>query len=215
MLAGTGWNHVAATWDQADGCRLYFNGLQVDFQIHTGNIADLAVIRLGRPASNFRFHQGLSDDVRLFDHAITVEQVNEIMTKGEDPLKAGAPNPGNGAVATIDVAETLTWSAGEGASRHDVYFGADRDALANATTDSPEYQGNQAQTSLSVAGMVEFGGGDYYWRVDEVAANGTVIAGAVWKFTVPDYLIVDDFESYNDLNEDEEGSNRIYLTYAA
>jgi hypothetical protein len=213
MLAGTGWNHVAATWDQTDGCRLYFNGLQVDFQIYTGNVADLATIRLGRPASNFRFHDGFLDDVRLFDHALTAEQVNEIMTKGEDPLKAGAPSPGNGAVATIDVAETLTWSAGEGASRHDVYFGADRDALANATTDSPEYQGNQAQTSLSVAGMVEFGGGDYYWRVDEVAANGTVIAGAVWKFTVPDYLIVDDFESYNDLNEDEEGSNRIYLTW--
>jgi len=213
MLAGAGWNHVAATWDQTDGCKLYFNGLQVDFQLYTGNAADLAVIRLGRPASNFRFHEGLSDDVRLFDHAITAEQINEIMTKGEDPLKAGAPSPGNGAVAPIDMAETLTWSAGEGASRHDVYFGVDRDAVANATADSPEFQGNQAQTSLSVAGMVEFGGGDYYWRADEVAADGTVVAGAVWKFTVPDYLIVDDFESYNDINEGEPGSNRIYLTW--
>jgi len=30
---------------------------------------------------------------------------------------------------------------------------------------------------------------------------------------VADYLIVDDFESYNDLNEDELGSNRIYLAW--
>ena len=213
MLAGAGWNHVAATWDRTDGCRLYFNGVQVDFQMYTGNVADLAVIRLGRPASNFRFHDGFLDDVRLFDHAITAEQVNEIMTKGEDPLKAGAPIPGNGAIATIDVAAMLTWSAGEGASQHDVYFSADRDAVANATADSPEFQGTQAQTSLSVDGKVEFGGGDYYWRVDEVAADGTVVAGAVWKFTVPDYLIVDDFESYNDINEGEPGSNRIYLTW--
>ncbi len=212
-LAGAGWSHVAVTWDRTDGCRLYFNGLQVDFQAYTGNAADLAVIRLGRPNRNFRFHKGLSDDVRLFDRAITVEEINDIMTKGEDPRKAGAPSPSNGTVATIDVAETLTWSAGEGASQHDVYFGADRDALANATAGSPEFQGNQLQRSLSVAGMVEFGGGDYYWRVDEVGADGTVVAGTIWQFTVPDYLIVDDFESYNDINEGEPGSNRVYLAW--
>jgi len=215
MLAGTGWNHVAATWDQTDGCRLYFNGLQVDFQIYTGNVVDLAVIRLGRPAGNFRFHDGLLDDVRLFNHAITAEQVNEIMTKGEDPLKAGAPSPGNGSVATLTVAETLRWSVGEGASQHDVYFGADHDAVANATTDSPEFQGNQAQTNLSVAGMVEFGGGDYYWRVDEIAADGTVTAGTIWKFTVPDYLIVDDFEAYDVGNNEIWWSWKDGLGYAA
>jgi len=207
MLAGAGWNHVAVTWDRTDGCRLYFNGLQVDFQAHNGNVVDLAVIRLGRPAGNFRFHDGLLDDVRLFDHAITAEQVSEIMTKGEDPLKAGAPSPGNGSVATLTVAEMLRWSAGEGASQHGVYFGTDHDAVANATTDSPEFQGNQAQTSLSVAGMVEFGGGDYYWRVDEIAADGTVTAGMVWKFTVPDYLLVDDFEDYN------VGDNQIWFAW--
>ena len=207
MLAGAGWNHVAVTWDRTDGCRLYFNGLQVDFQAHNGNVVDLAVIRLGRPAGNFRFHDGLLDDVRLFDHAITAAQVNEIMTKGEDPHKAGAPSPGNGSVATLTVAETLSWSAGEGASQHGVYFGTDHDAVANATADSPEFQGNQAQTSLSVAGMVEFGGGDYYWRVDEIADDGTVTAGTTWKFTVPDYLIVDDFEAY------DVGNNEIWWSW--
>ena len=207
MLAGTGWNHVAVTWDRTDGCRLYCNGLQVNYQGHNGKEADLAVIRLGRPNRNFRFLKGFLDDVRLFDHAITAEQVDEIMTKGEDPLKAGAPSPGNGSVATLTVAETLSWSAGEGASQHGVYFGADRDAVANATTDSPEFQGNQAQTSLSVAGIVEFDGGDYYWRVDEIAADETVIAGTIWKFTVPDYLIVDDFEDY------DVGNNEIWFAW--
>ena len=39
-----------------------------------------------------------------------------------------------------------------------------------------------------MAGLVEFGGGDYYWRIDEVEAGGMVQAGYVWKFTVPDYF---------------------------
>jgi len=214
MLAGTGWNHVAATWDQTDGCRLYFNGVQADFQGFTGNVADLAVIRLGRPASNFRFHDGLLDDVRLFDHAITAEQVNEIMTKGEDPRKAGAPSPGNGAVETIDAAATLTWSAGEGASQHDVYFGTDADTVAgaDASDTSGIYRGQQALTNYT-PDEVEWAGGPYYWRIDEHNADGTVTKGNVWSFTVLDYLIVDDFESYNDINEDEPGSNRIYLAW--
>jgi len=45
--------------------------------------------------------------------------------------------------------------------------------------------------------LVEFGGGDYSWRIDEVEADETVHAGNIWMFTVPDYLVVEDFESYN------------------
>ena len=209
-LAGTGWNHVAVTWDQTEGCTLYCNGAQADFQGHNGKAADLAVIRLGRPNRNFRFLKGFLDDVRLFDHAITTEQVNEIMTKGEDPLKAGAPSPGNGSVATLTVAETLTWSAGEGASQHGVYFGTDREAVGTADNSSPEFQGNQPGTSFPLAGLVEFGGGDYYWRIDEVDADGTVHTGYVWTFTVPAYLVVEDFESYDD---DIDGGTTIYQTW--
>ncbi|MHC4120441.1 MAG: LamG-like jellyroll fold domain-containing protein, partial [Planctomycetota bacterium] len=214
-LAGTGWNHVAATWDRTDGCRLYFNGSQVDFQMYTGSPADLAVIRLGRPASNFRFNEGLLDDVRLFDHAISAEQLNEIMARGEDPLKAGAPSPGNGAVATIDVAATLAWFAGEGASQHGVYFGADADAVAGADASDTTgvYRGLQAATSYAVPEGVEWAGGPYYWRIDEHHADGTVINGNVWSFSVADYLIVEDFESYNDIESGQPGSNLVYETW--
>jgi len=38
----------------------------------------------------------------------------------------------------------------------------------------------------------------YYWRVDEIAADGSTQTGEVWRFTT--YLVVDDFESYNDLD---------------
>jgi len=37
----------------------------------------------------------------------------------------------------------------------------------------------------------------YYWRVDEVY-NENPTKGPIWSFTVGDYLMVDDFESYTD-----------------
>jgi len=119
-----------------------------------------------------------------------------------DTKLAGNPDPQRHATVDIRKTTSLSWSAGDAAASHDVYFGADRDAVAAATADSLEFQGNQVGTSLSVTGMIEFGGGDYYWRVDEVEADGTAPAGTVWKFTVPDYLIVDDFEAY-DVNNNE------------
>jgi hypothetical protein len=50
----------------------------------------------------------------------------------------------------------------------------------------------------------------YYWRVDEVETGGTVLTGTVWSFTTANFLIVDNMESYNDLNPDEPDSNRIF-----
>ena len=68
--------------------------------------------------------------------------------------------------------------------------------------------GRQAATSYAVAGLVEFGGGDYFWRIDEVEADGTVRTGSVWKLTVPDYLLIDDFESYSN-----DVGNRVFQTW--
>ncbi len=217
MLAGAGWNHVAATWDAVDGCRLYFNGAEVDFQAHTANIADLSAIRLGRPISTGngnRYHDGLLDDVRLFDHAITAAQVNEIMTKGEDPRRAGAPSPSNGSEAPINVATTLTWSTGEGASEHDVYFGTEQAVVADADASDTTgvYKGRQNATSYTPDGIT-MDSGPFYWRIDEVANDGTIVEGGVWSFTVADYALVDDFESYNDIPAGEPGSNLVYVAW--
>ena len=125
------------------------------------------------------------------------------------PVKASRANPNNGAV---DVRQTtmLSWSAGEAAASHDVYFGTDADAVKNADTSSPEYKGSRQLGSESYdPGKLEWDT-TYYWRVDEVEDGGTIQKGNVWSFTTANFLIVDDMESYNDINEGEEGSNRIY-----
>jgi hypothetical protein len=156
--------------------------------------------------ANDRFFPGPLDDARIYDRALTQDEIQQIM-RG-DPTLAGDPNPTRGAVVDIRDASFLSWSAGDGAVSHNVYLGTDRGATAAAGPDSAEYQGNQPGTSLSLAGLVEFGGGDYYWRIDEVQADGAVVAGEIWKFTVPAYLLVDDFESYTN-----EVGSRVFETW--
>jgi hypothetical protein len=113
------------------------------------------------------------------------------------PFKASHPKPPNGAV---DVKQTqiLRWSPGENASSHQVYFGTDREAVRTATTTSAEYRGTQDRGSESYGpGKLEWDT-TYYWRVDEVANDGSVEKGHIWSFTTADFLPVDDFEDYTD-----------------
>jgi hypothetical protein len=177
----------------------------------TKPMVNVTSFTIGSANGGANIFPGMIDDVRLYNKALTVEEIQQVML-GNKQL-AGSPVPDIGAIVDIRDISSLSWSAGDAAASHDVYFGTDRDAVAGADNAAPQFRGNQTGTSLSLADLVEFGGGDYYWRIDEVEADGTVIAGTIWNFTVPDYLIVDDFESYNDLNEDEPGSNRIYLTW--
>jgi hypothetical protein len=55
----------------------------------------------------------------------------------------------------------------------------------------------------------------YYWRVDEVndVETPTTWQGEIWSFSTQEYLDVDDFESYNDLDPNDPNSNRIFNTW--
>ncbi len=123
----------------------------------------------------------------------------------------GNSNPSNGAV---DVKQTpvLTWVSGIFAASHNVYFGTDADAVKNADTSSPEYKGTRDLGAETYdPGKLEWDT-TYYWRIEEVndANPDSPWVGLVWTFTTGHFLVVDDFEAYNDLNPDEPGSNRIF-----
>ncbi len=114
-------------------------------------------------------------------------------------------DPANGAV---DVTQTpvLTWTPGLGAS-HAVYFGTDAASLelkSSGSLGSESYAPGQLEWNTT-----------YYWRVDE--ANSTNAdspwTGPLWSFTTANFLIIDDMESYNDLDEGDPESNRIYLAW--
>jgi len=114
-------------------------------------------------------------------------------------------DPANGAV---DVTQTpvLTWAPGLGAS-HEIYFGIDASSLENKAS------GNLGSESFE-PGELEWNT-TYYWRIDE-ANNANVNSpwiGPLWSFTTANFLIIDDMESYNDIDEGQAGSNRIYLAW--
>jgi hypothetical protein len=127
------------------------------------------------------------------------------------PVRAGSPNPTNGA---IDVSQTaiLKWTAGEDTARHKIYFGTNEDAIRNADTSSPEYIDTRDIGSENYdPGKLPWDT-TYYWRIDEIndLNPDSPWTGPVWSFTTANFLIVDDFESYNDFNPDDPESNRIF-----
>ena len=112
------------------------------------------------------------------------------------PGAVGNPQPANGAT-DVPMATRLRWTAADNAASHQVYLGMDKETVRSADTGAPEYKGPKTLGDESYdAGLLDLGT-TYYWRVDEVY-NGNPVKGPVWRFTVGDYLMVDDFESYTD-----------------
>jgi hypothetical protein len=119
--------------------------------------------------------------------------------------------PSNGAV-DVKQTQVLSWSPGEAAASHQVYFGTDKEVVRNADTSSPEYKGTRDLGSETYdPGMLEWDTA-YYWRIDEVNNTNpdSPWTGPLWSFTTADFLIVDDFESYNDIDPPDPESNRIF-----
>jgi len=201
------WQHVAATWDINGQVLLYLNGGEPFAADHTGNNFRFSGrLRMGGPNSNVRFYIGSLDDVRLFDRVLSAAEIIETM-RG-DPLLAWKANPSNGAIPNIKDATPLTWSPGDMASEHDVYFGTDKAAVVDANTSTPDiYRGRQSTTSYTPPEGVEWGGGPYYWRIDQYNTDGTISMGRIWSFTVADFVLVEDFESY------DAGDNQIWYAW--
>jgi len=127
------------------------------------------------------------------------------------PVQAYGAKPSNQAT-DVKQTVTLSWKPGDYAVSHEVYFGTDKDAVKNADNGSPEYKGTRDLGSESYdPGMLEWDT-TYYWRIDEVnnANPDSPWPGILWSFTTANFLVVDDFESYNDLDPADPESNRIF-----
>jgi len=124
------------------------------------------------------------------------------------PGAVGNPQPANGA-AGVQMIATLDWTPADNAVSHELYFGTDAEAVKNATKSSPEYVGPKTLGSESYDPGGLAWDSSYAWRVDEVYPAETV-KGLVWTFTTADFLLVDNFEAYNDIDPPDEASNRIF-----
>jgi hypothetical protein len=137
--------------------------------IYVGARNDLNVDRFyGNPSID----DGLVDDLRLYNRVLSSTEVATLAAGGvpQPPSQASNPSPADSA-ADVSINADLSWSAGSGATSHDVYFG----------TSSPgSFQGNQTATTFDTGSMSN--DTTYYWRIDEINAEGTT-AGTVWNFT--------------------------------
>jgi len=204
-LQANRWYHLAATYD-GNALIAYRDGVLITTNMAaTGTPnAESNSLKFARHAANAsQFFTGTVDEARVYNRTLTADEIAEVM-KGDTSI-AWAPNPGNGTMLEIGDVLPLSWSAGDNASQHDVYFGTDKDAVANADASDASgiYRGRQGAATFNPAEGVEWGGGPYYWRVDESNTDGTIGTGKLWTFAVTDYLLVDGFEDYNNYPPDE------------
>jgi hypothetical protein len=123
-------------------------------------------------------------------------------------VHAREPYPDSGAT-DVDVNVTLGWRAGREAAEHNVYLSTDEQAVIDGTdavTTTTETSHGPLSLDLSMT---------YYWKINEVnmVETPSMLEGDLWSFTTQEYFIVDDFESYNDLDPDDPESNRIFNTW--
>ncbi len=116
------------------------------------------------------------------------------------PVVAGYPSPTSGTTGLAPHV-ALSWRPGREAGTNDIFLGTDATNLTKvASTVSATYE-----TDLAL-------GQTYYWKVVEVnnAKTPSSWEGPVWSFSTTRFLILDDFETYNDL---EGKGTRIYETW--
>ena len=215
------WHHVAAALGEPIAVILGDNGVwsvgHTNLIINgilqsSGELMDIPVntarswnVRIGGQTDSSYF-EGLIDDVRIYDRDVTEEIVRPPWAR-----LAWNPRPPDRSKVDIERAVPLCWSPGDWAAQHDVYLGTDKYAVSGADTSDTTgiYRGRQEPNEYTPLGDIEWGDGPYYWRIDEVEADGTTIhRGRLWSFTVVNYLFVDDFESYDDY------CNRIFYTWS-
>ena len=124
-------------------------------------------------------------------------------------IAATDPKPANQDfhAGTDDGTVHFSWKGAEGIAKHRLVLGADPDVVASST--AYEYEGTA--TEYTKTGLYSLQ--TYYWRVDEVEADGTVHQGSVWSFK-PRQLAFPEAEGYGRYaNGGRGGSGRFSGAY--
>jgi hypothetical protein len=197
LQAGT-WYFLAATYAEAvDGgvIRTYVNGVFDQEQITTIVMAPSGeTFKIGRDphAPGSGEFTGVLDDIRLYNQVLTESELRDVMRGKRPPSEvAAAPVPSE---KQTDVARdaVLSWTPGDYAGTHDVYFGTLFTDVNSASRSNPlGVLVSQSQDANSYVPPEPLGYGQtYFWRIDEINAppGTTLYRGDVWSFATEPML---------------------------
>jgi len=194
------WHHIAGIFDNGTAS-IYIDGFAEPSKT-LGTSYGIGSTRYGLIGANSEegtFDDGttsggppipLIDDMAIYDKAFTEDEMRQ--TYGNLSL-AWQPQPTLGAVGDIWAMASFSWTPGDGAVEHDVYITTDANAIvaADATDTTGAYRGRVAEASYVATGGIVFDS-VHYWRVDEVAADGTISKGRIWTFTTTAEIVLYD-----------------------
>ncbi|MHC4397462.1 MAG: DNRLRE domain-containing protein, partial [Planctomycetota bacterium] len=134
-------------------------------------------LNVDRYYGNSSTNDGLLDDVRLYDRALSQGDISSLFTGGI--TMAHSPSPADTA-ADVSITPELSWTPGDYADTHDVYLGTDANAVADANNSSDEFMDNVDVNNYD-PNTLDYST-TYYWAIDEVN-DTTIWPGDVWSFT--------------------------------
>jgi hypothetical protein len=130
-------------------------------------------LRTGESINSFNLYFSVSELPPLAGLFPLLMQLPRTMPANLTP-NAVKPEPSDGTTVSASISPKLRWVSGINAAAHRVYFGSRSDELSLlAEVTSPDYDRLPTLETNT----------KYYWRVDEVQADGSVAVGDVWSFT--------------------------------
>jgi len=188
------WHHAVVSITEGDTVEFYLDGMPAGSlpQLGAFGVLNDNSLRIGGRKDN-HFFNGILDDVYIYNRVLSLNQI-EGLGEGIEPTfyKAEKPSIADGAIYE-NAWVSLSWTPGDGAVSHDVYFGEDLNNVNDATHESETFRGNQASAIFIVGfpgypypdGLVP--GTTYYWRIDEVNDTNpnSPCKGYIWSFSIP------------------------------
>ncbi len=188
------WTHIACTFDVAaagNNQKIYFNGLldaeNQQTAVLTTNTGPVIIGADNYGTPNRWAWLGMLDDVRIYNNALSQEEIQAVMSGAEGLGFASGPSPADKAT-DVHRDAVLGWTPGEYAAKHDVYLGTVVGDVESASRADPRgvlVSQNRDPNTYDPATSLGFGQ-TWYWRIDEVNAppDLTIYKGPVWSFTV-------------------------------
>jgi predicted phage tail protein len=165
------WTHMAATYD-GNMLSLFVNGVRVSQLLAPGSMATSnSALKIGGNAIWGEFFSGLIDEVRIYNKALTLSQINGDMIRAVTNADSAPPSAPGALTATGSLGQaSLSWAAATddtGVVKYDVY----RSTTSGFSPSTANRVAQPTGLSFTDTGLAA---GTYYYRVQAEDGVGNV-----------------------------------------